>query len=118
MRFEELAAGHALHALEPEDEQLFRTHLSGCARCERALDEHAAALAQLAYAPDAAEPPPSLLEGIRAGVLASGREASFPTPRAEQVEASRLRSSRRPGPCSSTRSAAGGTRRACAGRAP
>jgi hypothetical protein len=90
VRFEELAAGHALHALEPEDEQLFRAHLSGCARCERALDEHAAALAQLAYAPDAAEPPPSLLEGIRAGVLASGRGASFPASRAEaepEVEA-------------------------------
>lgn len=78
-RFEELAAGHALHALEPEDEQLFLAHLAGCARCERDLDEHAAALAHLAYAPDAAEPPPSLLEGIRAGVLASGRGASFPS---------------------------------------
>lgn len=84
VRFEELAAGHALHALEPEDEQLFRAHLAGCARCERALDEHAAALAQLAYAADAAEPPPSLLEGIRAGVLASGRGASFPAPVAEE----------------------------------
>jgi len=84
VRFEELAAGHALHALEPEDEQLFRAHLAGCARCERALDEHAGALAHLAYAPDAAEPPPSLLEGIRAGVLASGREASFPSPVVEE----------------------------------
>ncbi|CAN5126876.1 hypothetical protein BH24ACT10_BH24ACT10_13430 [soil metagenome] len=78
VRFDELAVGYALRALEPEDEQLFRAHLAGCARCERALDEHAGALAQLAYAPDAAEPPPSLLEGIRAGVLASGRGASFP----------------------------------------
>lgn len=84
VRFEELAAGHALHTLEPEDEQLFRAHLTGCARCERALDEHAGALAHLAYAPDAAEPPPSLLEGIRAGVLASGREASFPAPSAAE----------------------------------
>ncbi len=87
VRFEELAAGHALHALEPEDEQLFRAHLSGCARCERALDEHAAALAHLAYAPDAAEPAPSLLEGIRAGVLASGREASFPSPDVQEQPA-------------------------------
>lgn len=77
-RYEELAAGHALHALEPEDEQAFVAHLPGCARCERDLAEHEATLAHLAYAPDAAEPPPSLLEGIRSGVLASGREVSFP----------------------------------------
>lgn len=76
--FEELAAGYALHALEPEDEQLFVAHLSACARCERVLSEHAAVLAQLAYAPDAAEPPPSLLEGIRAGISASGRGVDFP----------------------------------------
>lgn len=86
VRFDELAAGHALHALEPEDEQLFRAHLSACARCVRALDEHAGALAQLAYAPDAAEPPPSLLEGIRAGVLASGRGATFPAFAEKQAE--------------------------------
>ena len=78
-RFDELAAGHALHALEPEDEQVFLAHLSGCARCARELDEHAAVLAQLAYEPDAADPPRELLDGIRAGVLASGREASFPS---------------------------------------
>lgn len=77
-RFEELAAGHALHALEPEDEQAFVVHLASCARCERSLAEHEATLAHLAYAPDAAEPPPALLDGIRAGVLASDRGASFP----------------------------------------
>lgn len=77
-RFEELAAGHALHALEPEDEQVFVAHLAGCARCERDLVEHETTLAHLAYAPDAAEPPPALLDGIRAGVLSSGRGASFP----------------------------------------
>ena len=86
-RFEELAAGHALHALEPEDEQVFRTHLAGCARCERDLAEHAATLAHLAYEPDAAEPPPSLLEGIRAGVLASGRDAAFPPVGQQNVRA-------------------------------
>ena len=77
-RYEELAAGHALSALEPEDEQDFVTHLAGCARCERDLAEHEATLAHLAYAPEPADPPASLLEGIRAGVLSSGREASFP----------------------------------------
>ena len=76
-RYEELAAGHALSALEPEDEQAFLRHLSGCARCERELAVHDETLAHLAYAPDAAEPPDSLLASIRAGVLASGRGASF-----------------------------------------
>ena len=78
VRFEELAVGHALTALEPEDEQAFLAHLHGCARCEQDLAEHRATLAHLAYAPEPAEPPASLLEGIRAGVLASGRGASFP----------------------------------------
>jgi len=77
-RYEELAAGHALSALEPEDEQAFVAHVSTCAQCERDLAEHQVTLSHLAYAPQAAEPPPSLLEGIRAGVLASGRAATFP----------------------------------------
>lgn len=76
--YAELAAGHALSALEPEEEQLFLAHVSGCARCERDVAEHRATLSHLAYAVDASEPPPSLLEGIRAGVLASGRGVSFP----------------------------------------
>ena len=77
-RFDELAVGHALSALEPEDEQAFVAHVAGCARCERALDEHVATLAHLAYAAEPVEPPPALLDGIRAGVLASGRGAVFP----------------------------------------
>jgi len=76
-RYEELAAGYALGALEPEDEQTFLTHLHGCARCERDLAVHLSTLTHLAYAPDAAEPPASLLDGIRAGVLASGRGSSL-----------------------------------------
>jgi hypothetical protein len=79
-QYEELAAGHALHALEPEDEQTFLAHLTGCARCERDLAEHTATLAHLAYAPDAADPPASLLDGIRGAVQASGRGVRFPSP--------------------------------------
>lgn len=75
--FEELAAGYALCSLEPEDEQIFLRHLGACARCERDLAVHTATLTHLAYAPDAASPSESLLESIRAGVLASGRAASF-----------------------------------------
>jgi hypothetical protein len=78
VHYEELAAGMALHALEPEDEQVFLAHLSGCSLCERSLVELEAALSELAYAADPVEPPPSLLEGIRAGVRASGRPVVFP----------------------------------------
>ncbi len=98
--FEELAAGHALGALEPQDEQLFLAHLPSCARCARDLREHLETLTHLAYAPDPAEPPASLLEGIRAGVAASGRAAglgastapaSLDAARARRTDARRLR---------------------------
>ncbi|HWH30433.1 MAG TPA: anti-sigma factor [Mycobacteriales bacterium] len=68
--FEELAVGYALHALEPQDEVRFTAHLASCAACERAVHEHVDTLAQLAYAAPAAEPPPAVLEGIRAAVRA------------------------------------------------
>jgi anti-sigma factor RsiW len=70
--FEELAAGHALSALEPEDEQLFLQHLARCTRCADEVAEHQATLALLAYAGDAGDPPPAVLEGIRAGIGAQG----------------------------------------------
>ncbi len=78
--FEELAVGHALSSLEPEDEQAFLVHLPGCAACQRALVQHGDTLAHLAYAGEPASPPASLLDGIRAGIAASGRAASFPAP--------------------------------------
>ena len=78
--YEQLAVGHALSALEPEDEQVFLAHLPACAACARALVEHAETLSHLAYGTAAAEPPPSLLEGIRAGVAESGRAGAFPAP--------------------------------------
>ncbi len=78
--FEQLAVGHALSALEPEDEQAFTDHLYGCAACARALAEHGETLSHLAYGTAEVELPPSLLEGIRAGVTESGRAGSFPAP--------------------------------------
>lgn len=78
--YEQLAVGHALSALEPEDEQAFLAHLPGCAACARALAEHTETLAHLAYGAEPAEPPAALLEGIRAGVESSGRAGAFPAP--------------------------------------
>jgi anti-sigma factor RsiW len=71
--FEELAVGHALSALEPDEQERFSAHLTSCTRCERAVVEHSQTLAQLAYAAPPVEPPASLLEGIRAGVRGDER---------------------------------------------
>ena len=90
--YEQLAVGHALSALEPEDEQLFLEHLPSCAACQRALLDHEDTLSHLAYAAEALEPPAELLDGIRAGVAASGRAGSFPAPvvELEQVRSRRM----------------------------
>jgi hypothetical protein len=74
-KYDQLAAGFALSALEPEDELAFRAHLPGCARCEQALLEHSTTMGHLAYAASSEEPPASVLEGIRAGVRASRTDA-------------------------------------------
>ncbi len=76
-RFEELAAGYALAALEPEEEAAFMSHLASCSPCGRAVAIHNETLAHLAYA-EAAEPPAALLDSIREGVRASGRASVFP----------------------------------------
>ena len=47
-RWSELAAGFALHALEPDEEQAFREHLADCTTCQATVDEHALVAAQLA----------------------------------------------------------------------
>jgi len=87
-RFDELVAGHALSALEPEDEQLLLAHLPSCAACERSLDVHRETLAHLAYAVDVPPPlPDAVWAGVRAEVLASGRPASFDAPPAPQQPA-------------------------------
>jgi anti-sigma-K factor RskA len=63
--YEQLAAGFAIDALEPDDEQAFQRHLEGCPTCKvgvRELDELAASLA---YVLPRAGPPPSLRAAIR-----------------------------------------------------
>ena len=66
--YEELAAGYALSALEPDEEHQFLRHLAACTRCELELAEHRAIASQLAYAVQDELPPASLLAGIRAGM--------------------------------------------------
>ena len=74
--YEELTAGYALSALEPDEELLFLHHLAGCARCELELAEHTAIASQLAYAVTDAAPTASLWVGIAAGIAASDREST------------------------------------------
>lgn len=88
--FEELAVGYALHALEPEDELRFGAHLAGCTACAAAVAEHEETLAGLAES-SAAEPPPSVLEGIRAGVAASGRRSAPELPPVLDLDLARRR---------------------------
>ena len=76
--YEELAVGHAFAALEPEDEQVFLAHLSGCARCEQAVAEHHQTLAELASTSDAGDPPPELLDRILAEVEQDSAPARHP----------------------------------------
>lgn len=83
-QFEELAAGYALDALEPADEQAFLRHASDCPDCTRMLASYrevAAAIASLV--PPAAEPSPQLADRIMATVLADlgpDRPPAPPTP--------------------------------------
>jgi hypothetical protein len=74
--WEELAAGHALNALEPEDEQAFLAHLRGCDRCAADLAALRDVTGELAYAADPAEPPADLGRRIMAAAAAE-RPAAF-----------------------------------------
>lgn len=69
-QWEALAAGYALDALEPGDEQAFAEHLRGCSQCARDLAALRDVTAQLAYAAPAAEPPADLGARIRAAAEA------------------------------------------------
>ena len=63
--YEQLAAGFALSALEPDDEQEFQRHLEGCPACKASVREFDELAASLAYAAPRADPPSSLRAGIR-----------------------------------------------------
>jgi anti-sigma-K factor RskA len=65
VEFDALSAGWALHALEPDDERRFASHLATCATCRLTVAELEATLGELALdAPDA-DPPADLLDRIQ-----------------------------------------------------
>lgn len=63
-RYEELAAGYVLHALEPEDESVLLAHLAYCDDCSATVQAWHATAAQLAHAADQAVPSPMLRERL------------------------------------------------------
>jgi anti-sigma-K factor RskA len=81
--FDELAAGYAVHALEPHDELVFLGHLRHCDRCEQALADFGEVTAAVAGATPAAEPPPELRSRILAAALSEGPRRDGETGREE-----------------------------------
>lgn len=68
-QFEELAAGYALDALEPAEEQTFLRHASDCPECTQMLASYREVAAAIAsVVPPAAEPSPQLADRIMATV--------------------------------------------------
>ena len=77
-KWEALAVGHVLAALEPEDEDLFATHLRGCDACARTVAEMTSVASHLAYAAEPADPPPALKASILDAVARSDRPGVLP----------------------------------------
>jgi len=98
-RFDELAVGWALHALEPEDESRFLAHLAGCDRCATTVAETREVMA--AMAADLPQPGPSegLFDRIRAAV---GETEQLPEPSEEAPATGALTPAAVPGPRSVT----------------
>jgi anti-sigma-K factor RskA len=69
-RFDELAAAHALDALDPDDERRFLSHARHCPLCQQALADYADVAAALAETAPPAEPSPQLGPRILAAALA------------------------------------------------
>jgi hypothetical protein len=87
-RLAELAAAHALHALEPDDEQAFTAHARQCPHCQQALAGYAEVAAALAETAPRAEPSPQLGPRILAAALADDPRDDRPgTPAAGQEAA-------------------------------
>jgi anti-sigma-K factor RskA len=103
--YDELAAGYALHALEPDEEWQFAAHAADCARCRAALAEYAAATAALTELAPPVRPRPDLADDILAAARRTRQQTSAPGPA-------------RPRPPAAVRPDQPGTISALAGRFP
>jgi anti-sigma-K factor RskA len=77
--FEELAAGYALNALEPADEQAFLDHLAGCDRCPALVRQYGGVAGDLATLSVVAEPPRDVWAGIENALGAEAATDAKPT---------------------------------------
>ena len=68
-RWDELAAGYALDALEPAEEAELMDHLSECEACRAALRDHELVAAQLAALAEDSDVAPPAWSAIRAGIV-------------------------------------------------
>lgn len=87
--YEALAAGYALHALEPEDEQHLSVHLLTCLSCARLVADTALLGAAFADLLESEPPPPGLRDRILAAAAAEPRPSpeSLPAPPAVSMPA-------------------------------
>ena len=71
--YEQLAAGWALGALEPDDEVTFQRHLAACEACAASVRELEGVVGDLAYAAPPVDPPAGLWSSIERGIAPSAR---------------------------------------------
>jgi anti-sigma-K factor RskA len=110
--FDELAAGYALDALEPADEQRFLQHAGECPDCAGTLAGYREVAAALADTAPPAEPSPQLADRIMAAALAdlgTGQPVAPPARAGDAEEAGRGGEPEDTGPArENTAAAAGG----------
>lgn len=80
--YPELVVGRVLSSLEPGDDALLTAHLDTCDACRELLAEMRHTAAALAYDVEQVEPPPELLERIRAALPEPVELAAAPAPSA------------------------------------
>jgi anti-sigma-K factor RskA len=84
--YDALAAGYALHALEPEDEQQLSAHLMNCPACARLVADTAALGAAFADLLEPEVPPPGLRERVLAAAAAQPREVVPESPARQRID--------------------------------
>jgi hypothetical protein len=67
--WEELAAGYALHALEPAEQELFIEHLEGCSTCPANVNDYSLVAAQLGSLTDVEPEEAPSWQDLRAGIV-------------------------------------------------
>jgi hypothetical protein len=77
---EELAAGWALRALEPEDEHVLRAHLPGCSTCQEIVRSTEQVAALLGGAVPQEDPPARLRQKVLGAAARTPQQAYEPLP--------------------------------------